>query len=85
MMLVRSSQQLEYLETSRPTAVNLHNAVVSLTKVVEKEAEVAEESSPSQVIDAYVNAAEQLFRQDGEDNERLASFGYDLFSCAVLL
>ncbi|KAH0062492.1 hypothetical protein KCU60_g22933, partial [Aureobasidium melanogenum] len=49
-------EKLEYLVTSRPTAVNLADAARKLQKIVQNAAKAQDASGPS-VKDAYVKAA----------------------------
>ncbi|KAJ3036175.1 S-methyl-5-thioribose-1-phosphate isomerase [Rhizophlyctis rosea] len=65
--------QLEYLKTSRPTAVNLFEAAARLDKFTAKAAQTA--SDASTVVAAYINAAEAMLAQDIEDNKNIGKFG----------
>lgn len=67
--------RLEYLQTSRPTAVNLSDAVGKLKKVVEKAAALDSSASASSVVDAYVDAAEKMLAADVSDNEAIGEHG----------
>lgn len=66
-------ESLIYLEQSRPTAVNLHDAAVKLSHVVTKAAEAS--SSVNDVADAYLKAAEQMLKDDVSDNENIGKYG----------
>ncbi|KAI8366093.1 S-methyl-5-thioribose-1-phosphate isomerase [Radiomyces spectabilis] len=66
---------LEYLKSSRPTAVNLFDAAAKLRIVVETS--VKEASSASTVVDAYVAAAEQMLVDDLQDNKNIGKHGAD--------
>ena len=61
--------KIEYLRTSRPTAVNLFGATDELKNVVYTTCAL-NESSVGSVIDAYVTAAEQIWIKDVETNKR---------------
>ncbi|KAG9807237.1 hypothetical protein KCU63_g22544, partial [Aureobasidium melanogenum] len=61
-------EKLEYLVTSRPTAVNLADAARKLQKIVQSAARAQDASGPS-VKDAYVKAAEQMLVDDVSDNK----------------
>lgn len=66
---------LDYLRTSRPTAVNLFNACDCMTAVVMKASK--EESTGQSVINAYTNAAVKLFKEDLAANMRQGAFGVE--------
>ena len=66
--------QLAYLVTSRPTAVNLADAVTKLTKVVDKAANQPS-STVSTVTDAYIKSAVHMLTTDVQDNENIGAHG----------
>ena len=66
--------KLEYLLTSRPTAVNLKDAVVKLEAIV-KEAAAVKEASAEDVRKAYIQAAEKMLVDDVNDNEKIGEEG----------
>lgn len=66
-------KKLEYLVTSRPTAVNLSDAASKLQNLVLKTAEIA--TDPATVFQAYVNAAENMLNDDVSDNKAIGSHG----------
>ncbi|MCJ1306489.1 S-methyl-5-thioribose-1-phosphate isomerase [Agyrium rufum] len=68
-------KKLDYLVTSRPTAVNLADAARKLTKVVEDATQTCKE--PSAVRDAYVSAAERMLVGDVSDNQNIGRHGAD--------
>lgn len=63
-------EKLDYLVTSRPTAVNLADAAAKLRKVVEGASAGGED-----VKEAYVAAAEKMLVDDVADNEGIGKFG----------
>ncbi|KAJ2079409.1 S-methyl-5-thioribose-1-phosphate isomerase [Coemansia sp. RSA 988] len=63
-------KQLEYLQTSRPTAVNLFDAVTKLKQTVRN-------SSTEDVCNAYIAAAEKMLVDDVLDNKRIGKYGSD--------
>ena len=67
-------QRLEYLKTSRPTAVNLADAVGKLKAVVKMEA-LEQEATGETVAEKYVHAAEVMLVHDVEDNEAIGENG----------
>ncbi|GAB7349678.1 hypothetical protein MBLNU459_g0350t1 [Dothideomycetes sp. NU459] len=67
-------EKLQYLVTSRPTAVNLADAARKLTKTVESAARAGSASGTS-VKDAYVKAAEQMLVDDVSDNKAIGDHG----------
>ena len=67
-------RRLEYLQTSRPTAVNLSDAVRKLKKIVET-ATLNSSASATSVVEAYVDAAEKMLAADVSDNEAIGEHG----------
>lgn len=69
-------EKLDFLVTSRPTAVNLAGAAAALNKAVKK---VADQSSASHdsVKEAYISAAEEMLVHDVQDNEAIGRHGAD--------
>ncbi|KAI9671581.1 MAG: S-methyl-5-thioribose-1-phosphate isomerase [Caeruleum heppii] len=65
-------ERLEYLVTSRPTAVNLSEAVGRLRGVV---GAVEGGGLAQEVARAYVHEAEEMLRRDLEDNEAMGRCG----------
>ncbi|TID27309.1 putative mRNA-splicing protein [Venturia nashicola] len=63
-------EKLEYLVTSRPTAVNLADATAKLRKVVEEA-----RKGGGDVREAYVTAAEKMLVDDVSDNEGIGKHG----------
>ncbi|CAO3690020.1 unnamed protein product [Umbelopsis vinacea] len=68
---IRSS--LEYLKTSRPTAVNLFDAAGKLWRIVEQRAETATNSLD--IVDSYVAAAVTMLSEDVKDNKNIGAHG----------
>ncbi|KAJ1828724.1 S-methyl-5-thioribose-1-phosphate isomerase [Coemansia sp. RSA 2599] len=68
------TDRLEYLATSRPTAVNLFDAISKLKQVVDDVAGDAE-ASGDQVALGYVDAAEAMLAKDVQDNLDIGSHG----------
>ncbi|EGX50344.1 hypothetical protein AOL_s00076g108 [Orbilia oligospora ATCC 24927] len=72
-------QKLDYLVTSRPTAVNLadaSNKLKSLTNSVANE-------TPEIVTKTFIEAAEQMLTQDVEDNKAIGHHGAQWIQNAV--
>ena len=67
-------EKLEYLVTSRPTAVNLADAVRKLKRVV-ADAHSRAESSSGSIGEAYTIAAERMLVDDVRDNENIGRHG----------
>ena len=67
---------LRFLITSRPTAVNLGDAVKKLKKVVYA-AENKAGATDFAINEAYIHAAEQMLVDDVQDNENIGRFGAD--------
>ncbi|TPX47389.1 S-methyl-5-thioribose-1-phosphate isomerase [Synchytrium endobioticum] len=85
--------KLEYLTTSRPTAVNLFDAAKKLGDLVtrrlatlKQESNGATENASNTtkgchtIIEAYIQAAEDMLRQDLTDNKSIGRFGADFIS-----
>lgn len=66
--------KLDYLVTSRPTAVNLGAAASALRHVV-SEAVTKSSSGHANVKEAYIAAAEQMLKDDVADNEGIGKHG----------
>ncbi|KAF2842977.1 putative translation initiation factor [Patellaria atrata CBS 101060] len=66
-------EKLSYLVTSRPTAVNLADAVTKLSKVVENA--LSEAGNGEAMKDAYIQAAEKMLVDDVSDNEAIGKYG----------
>lgn len=66
--------QLEYLVTSRPTAVNLADAAAKLKLVVNIAAD-APGSDCRSVLEAYIASAERMLINDVKDNEAIGRHG----------
>ncbi|KAF2657366.1 Methylthioribose-1-phosphate isomerase [Lophiostoma macrostomum CBS 122681] len=67
-------EKLDYLVTSRPTAVNLADAARKLKKTTESAAAKANADGES-VREAYVSAAEKMLVDDVNDNENIGRHG----------
>lgn len=67
-------EKLDYLVTSRPTAVNLADAARKLRKVTE-DAASKEDATGDSVREAYVAAAEKMLIDDVSDNENIGRHG----------
>ncbi|KAJ9606398.1 S-methyl-5-thioribose-1-phosphate isomerase [Cladophialophora chaetospira] len=66
--------RLDYLKTSRPTAVNLSDAISKL-KIVTKKATLEPEASADSVARAYIVAAERMLVDDVSDNKAIGEHG----------
>ncbi|KAF8531303.1 translation initiation factor [Trichophaea hybrida] len=64
------SERLDYLVTSRPTAVNLSDAATKLKAVV---ADITKDGN--QVVECYIQAAEKMVVDDVVDNKNIGDFG----------
>ncbi|KAF2092791.1 putative translation initiation factor [Rhizodiscina lignyota] len=68
--------RLDYLVTSRPTAVNLADAVRKLKAVVDAEvAKVKADGNGDSIREAYIAAAEKMLVDDVRDNEAIGKHG----------
>ncbi|KAJ2568068.1 S-methyl-5-thioribose-1-phosphate isomerase [Coemansia sp. RSA 1836] len=69
------NQRLDYLATSRPTAVNLFDAIRKLKATVHDAL-----TSGNNVVAAYVSAAEAMLAADVADNQAIGMFGAKFIS-----
>jgi methylthioribose-1-phosphate isomerase len=67
-------EKLDYLVTSRPTAVNLSDAAKKLKRVVQNAAD-QNGNDGAAVAKAYCNAASQMLIDDVSDNEAIGRHG----------
>ncbi|KAI7899338.1 S-methyl-5-thioribose-1-phosphate isomerase [Cokeromyces recurvatus] len=67
------NQSLEYLKTSRPTAVNLFDAAAKLSKLINTTS--CNIQDPAIVVETYIGAAEQMLIDDVQDNKNIGKFG----------
>ncbi|KAL0426775.1 UNVERIFIED_CONTAM: Methylthioribose-1-phosphate isomerase [Sesamum latifolium] len=70
------SNKLDYLVSSRPTAVNLSDAATKLKEVVQKAAATASEAQT--VLQAYTEAAEVMLGDDVASNKAIGNYGASL-------
>ncbi|KAH8731459.1 Methylthioribose-1-phosphate isomerase [Phaeosphaeriaceae sp. PMI808] len=68
------TEKLNYLVTSRPTAVNLADAARKLRQITQKAA-AKDGADGNSVRDAYIQAAEQMLIDDVSDNENIGRHG----------
>ncbi|GER36077.1 methylthioribose-1-phosphate isomerase [Striga asiatica] len=67
------SKKLDYLVSSRPTAVNLSDAATKLKEIVHEAATTA--SEPQAVFQAYIEAAEVMLEDDVASNKAIGHYG----------
>ena len=72
-------EKLDYLVTSRPTAVNLADAAKKLETIVESAARTNGNDGAA-VSKAYCDAAAQMLIDDVSDNEGIGKYGADWIS-----
>ncbi|XP_051148753.1 methylthioribose-1-phosphate isomerase [Andrographis paniculata] len=70
------SDKLDYLVSSRPTAVNLHDAATKLKEVVRKAA--ATVSDAQTIFQIYIEAAEIMLEEDVASNKAIGSYGANI-------
>ncbi|EPS37093.1 hypothetical protein H072_9321 [Dactylellina haptotyla CBS 200.50] len=75
-------EKLDYLVTSRPTAVNLADAAGKL-KALTQNVLAANEVTPDLVVKAYIEAAELMLLKDVEDNKAIGRHGAEWITNAV--
>lgn len=76
------SDKLKYLVTSRPTAVNLAEAVSRLDALIWNIWNQSDKSDSAgfAVIERYIEAAEQMLLDDVKDNENIGKYGAEWIS-----
>ncbi|XP_037429682.1 methylthioribose-1-phosphate isomerase-like [Triticum dicoccoides] len=67
------SKKLEYLVSSRPTAVNLSDAATKLQNLVSRTAETAKDAKS--IFQVFIEAAEAMLVDDVADNKAIGSHG----------
>lgn len=67
-------KRLEYLKQSRPTAVNLSDAIKKLSKIVDN-ALIAPNVTSQKIVQAYTSAAERMLIDDVSDNKAIGANG----------
>lgn len=72
-------EKLEYLKTSRPTAVNLFEAAERLEREISTFAGTLDTSATSgqKILDCYVTLAEAMLEKDKSDNQKIGNAGAD--------
>jgi methylthioribose-1-phosphate isomerase len=76
-------KSLEYIGTSRPTAVNMFNAIKKLNKIVEDAAATGDDASAQSVLKAYVDEAERMLQEDIDFNTGIMKHGADFIENLV--
>lgn len=71
------AEKLEYLVSSRPTAVNLSDAATKLKEIIAKAASTCSEADT--VFQAYIEAAEIMLEDDVASNKAIGSYGASCF------
>ncbi|XP_021757890.1 methylthioribose-1-phosphate isomerase-like [Chenopodium quinoa] len=71
------AQKLDYLVSSRPTAVNLSDAATKLKEIIVKAASTSSEANV--VFQAYIEAAEIMLEDDVASNKAIGSYGASCF------
>ncbi|EXB38978.1 Methylthioribose-1-phosphate isomerase [Morus notabilis] len=67
--------KLDYLVSSRPTAVNLSDAATKLKEVISKASDTASEAK--NIFQAFIDAAEIMLEDDVASNKAIGSYGAD--------
>ncbi|KAK6529993.1 S-methyl-5-thioribose-1-phosphate isomerase [Orbilia ellipsospora] len=75
-------EKLDYLVTSRPTAVNLADAAGKL-KLLTQNVLAAPSPTPKLIRDAYIEAAEAMLTKDVEDNKAIGRLGANWIATAA--
>lgn len=73
------TEKVNYLKTSRPTAVNLFNALEELESAVQKVMVKKHGSKATDsIVEAVVNYAEMMLERDVSDNVAIGDYGADI-------
>ena len=73
------TQKVNYLKTSRPTAVNLFNALEELESAVQNVMVKKRNSKATEsIVSAVVKYAEMMLERDVSDNEAIGDYGADI-------
>ena len=67
-------ESLEYLKTSRPTAVNLFDAAHKLAKGVQDKA-TEKDVTGEEIVNKYLELSEKMLEEDVKDNMNIGKFG----------
>jgi S-methyl-5-thioribose-1-phosphate isomerase len=72
------TKKIDYLKTSRPTAVNLFNAMDELANIMkESSSDANADADANSIITSIVNHAEFMLQRDVNDNKAIGSYGAD--------
>lgn len=72
----------QYVGTSRPTAVNMFNAIKKLDKIVE-DASATEGATAQSIVGAFVKESERMFQEDIDFNTGIMKHGADFIENLV--
>lgn len=75
--------RLDYLQASRPTAVDLSNSVHLLKKIIRGTAEINPEAEPRDIAKAYISGAEEYANRDQHTNVSIGDNGVNWLRHAV--
>jgi eIF-2B alpha/beta/delta-like uncharacterized protein len=73
-VLAMIREKMAYLKTSRPTAVNLSNALSEVDEKLE-EAATTQDASPSSLLQAVKDYSEFMLERDVSDNKAIGKYG----------
>jgi len=73
--------QLDHLRSSRPTAVNLFNAIDRIQAELKKL--LSNGKSSEELLDYLVNEAERMYHDDIAGNKKMGEFGRDRLLCGA--
>eukprot|EP00698_Gefionella_okellyi_P005484 TRINITY_DN15014_c0_g1_i1.p1 TRINITY_DN15014_c0_g1~~TRINITY_DN15014_c0_g1_i1.p1 ORF type:complete len:366 (-),score=73.97 TRINITY_DN15014_c0_g1_i1:182-1279(-) len=73
-------EKLEYLKTSRPTAVNLFEAAAKLRMIIES---LPSSTTADAIIDTYLSNAEAMLAKDVSDNRSIGEHGAAAIAAAA--
>ena len=68
-------EKMKYLETSRPTAVNLQNAMTELQARLESSSNGAEAATRASLVQTVVDYADFMYARDTSDNQHIGQHG----------
>jgi methylthioribose-1-phosphate isomerase len=70
-LITHIDEALDYLKESRPTAVDLSNAIAQLKAIIR----TSEGKGQTAIVETYIEEAERIFKKDLQNNLSIGDFG----------
>ena len=74
-LVAQIDEALDYLKTSRPTAVDLTNAINQLKATIRTGAQTAAGDKKTAILDAFIEESERIFKKDLQTNLSIGDHG----------